>query len=150
MIGIGGGTDYFVNEGNKLGFTDTCFDANTNLAAQRFIAGAALKKGRVVILTANAPIDGVQSGTTVTHATGADTDCVIGVAMFDYETGDEVSVECEGLFKLEAGGAITVPGYVKAGADGVIMQATDRASSIGIALSAAAASGDPVYVKFSL
>lgn len=136
--------NYFINEGNKIGYVDTTFDEDTNLQSMKLVAASALTKGRLVSV---ASFDATTNSCMIQHS-GADSANVIGVAMFDYEAGAECAVETEGLFKLVAAGAIAVPSKVNAAADGKVT--TGGTNSVGHALSPASADGDWVYVKFSI
>lgn len=144
--------NYFINEGNKLGYVDTTFDEDVNLQSMKLVAAADLTKGRVVEI---ASFDAATGSCKVQHAT-AKSAKMIGVAMFDYKAGEECAVETEGLFKLVASGAITAGDKVTAAADGKLAKATAAAASApgdptcGIALNTTAADGDWVYVKFSI
>ena len=132
-------TNYFINEGNKIGYVDTKFDADMNLQAKKLTASAAIEKGQLVKISGD-----------MTVAPAAATDAVIGVAMFDYKSGDEVVVETEGLVYLTAGGTITAGDYVGPAANGKCAKcanATDRHA--GIAISSAVADGACI-VKLSL
>lgn len=130
---------YNVNEGNQIGYMPTEFDTNGNLVEQKLVADGDLTAGQVVYI----------SGDMKVKATTAATSAVLGVAMFDAKNGEPVAVECEGLFKLTAAGAITAGVQVAAAAGGKVA-AADGANKIGIALNAATADGDPVFVKFSI
>ena len=131
---------YNVNEGNQIGYMPTEFDANGNLVEQKLVADGDLTAGQVVYI----------SGSMKVKATTAATSAVLGVAMFDAKSGEPVAVECEGLFKLTAAGAITAGAQVAAAAGGKVATAASGANKIGIALNTAAADGDPVFVKFSI
>lgn len=131
---------YNVNEGNQIGYMPTEFDASGKLVEQKLIADGDLTAGQVVYI----------SGSMKVKATTAATSAVLGVAMFDAKGGEPVAVECEGLFKLTAAGAITAGAQVAAAAGGKVATAASGANKIGIALNTAAADGDPVFVKFSI
>lgn len=131
---------YNVNEGNQIGYMPTEFDASGKLVEQKLIADGDLTAGQVVYI----------SGSMKVKATTAATSAVLGVAMFDAKSGEPVAVECEGLFKLTAAGAITAGAQVAAAAGGKVATAASGANKIGIALNTAAADGDPVFVKFSI
>lgn len=131
---------YNVNEGNQIGYMPTEFDASGKLVEQKLIADGDLTAGQVVYI----------SGSMKVKATTATTSAVLGVAMFDAKSGEPVAVECEGLFKLTAAGAITAGAQVAAAAGGKVATAASGANKIGIALNTAAADGDPVFVKFSI
>lgn len=131
---------YNVNEGNQIGYMPTEFDANGKLVEQKLVADGDLTAGQVVYI----------SGSMKVKATTAATSAVLGVAMFDAKSGEPVAVECEGLFKLTAAGAITAGAQVAAAAGGKVATAASGANKIGIALNTAAADGDPVFVKFSI
>lgn len=131
---------YNVNEGNQIGYMPTEFDASGKLVEQKLIADGDLTAGQVVYI----------SGSMKVKATTAATSAVLGVAMFDAKSGEPVAVECEGLFKLTAAGAITAGAQVAAAAGGKVATAASGANKIGIALNAASADGDPVFVKFSI
>lgn len=129
--------DYLINEGNQIGYMDSSFDENLNLVSKKLVAGTDVKKGQVVY---------VSGDLTVSPTTGT-TPAVIGVAMLDTKAGDPIAVECEGLMKLTAGGAITAGSKITAGAEGKVVAGTEN--TIGVALSSATADGD-VIVKFAL
>lgn len=131
---------YNVNEGNQIGYMPTEFDASGKLVEQKLIADGDITAGQVVYI----------SGSMKVKATTAATSAVLGVAMFDAKSGEPVAVECEGLFKLTAAGAITAGAQVAAAAGGKVATAASGANKIGIALNAASADGDPVFVKFSI
>lgn len=131
---------YNVNEGNQIGYMPTEFDANGNLVEQKLVADGDLTAGQVVYISDEMKV----------KATAAASAAVLGVAMFDAKNGEPVAVECEGLFKLTAAGAITAGAQVAAAAGGKVAAAADGANKIGIALNAATADGDPVFVKFSI
>lgn len=131
---------YNVNEGNQLGYMPTEFDKGGNLVETKIVAGADLKAGQVVYLSGNMEVS----------PTTAASKAVLGVAMFDCKKGDPIAVECEGLFKLKASGAITAGAQVESAANGEVAAAgTTVTKAIGIALNTAA-KGDGVFVKFSI
>lgn len=129
--------DYLINEGNQIGYMDASFDENLNLVNKKLVAGADVKKGQVVYVSADM---------TVSPTTGASA-AVLGVAMFDAKAGEPVAVECEGLMKLTAAGTIAAGAKVASAAGGKVASGTEN--TIGVALSAATADGD-VIVKFAL
>ena len=131
---------YNVNEGNQIGYMPTEFDTNVNLVEQKLVADGDLTAGQVVYI----------SGSMKVKATTAATSAALGVAMFDAKSGEPVAVECEGLFKLTAAGAITAGAQVAAAAGGKVAAAVSGANKIGIALNTTSADGDPVFVKFSI
>lgn len=138
--------DYKIGEGNMIGALPAEFSSTLTLEQKQLKAGADMSKGQVVEIT----------GDMVVSPTTAASDKVLGVAMFDAKNGEPVSVECEGLFKLIAGEAITAGDYVSSGAAGKVMKAvkgtvaTDVAVNvIGIAISTAE-KDKPVFVKFSI
>lgn len=140
--------EYFVNEGNKLGYMDRPKESDG--VRERYLkAGTDLHKGRFV------HIDG-----DFTVKEGAVGKTVLGVAMFDAKTGEECAVETEGCFKVETGGAITAGARVASDANGkavaytaptesqgTVTHATSEAC--GIALNGASASGKFIYIKFT-
>lgn len=128
---------YNVNEGNQIGYMPTEFDQSGNLVETKLIAGADLKAGQVVEI----------SGDMTISPTSAASAKVLGVAMFDTKKGEACAVECEGLFKLVAAGAVTAGDHVTSAADGKV--ATGTTNTIGIALNTAA-DGENVFVKFSI
>lgn len=132
---------YNVNEGNQIGYMPTEFDTNGKLVEQKLTADGNLTAGQVVYI----------SGDMKVKATTAASKAVLGVAMFDAKSGEPVAVECEGLFKLTASAAITAGSQVESAAGGKVAAAGSSVTKvIGIALNAAAADGDPVFVKFSI
>lgn len=131
---------YNVNEGNQIGYMPTEFDQAGNLVETKLVAGADLKAGQVVYL----------SGSMQVSPTTAASAAVLGVAMFDAKSGEPVAVECEGLFKLTAKGAITGGDLVESAANGAVAKVGGTpVKTIGIALNTAA-DGAPVFVKFSI
>lgn len=131
---------YNVNEGNQIGYMPTEFDQNGNLVETKLVAGADLTAGQVVEISASM---------TVSPTTAASKK-VLGVAMFDAKKDAPVAVECEGLFKLTASGAITAGAQVESAAGGKVAAAGATVTkAIGIALNTAA-DGKPVFVKFSI
>lgn len=132
--------DYFINEGNKIGYMPTEFGSTGEIVEKKIIAGADLKKGQVVELT---------DALTVKATTAASAN-VLGVAMFDAKAGEPVSIETEGLFKLTANAAITAPALVESSADGKVATVGETVTkTIGLALTDATKDGE-VYVKFSI
>lgn len=129
--------DYLINEGNQIGYMDSSFDTGLNLIQKKLVAGADVQKGQVVYI----------SGDMTVSPTTASSPAVLGVAMLDTKAGQPIAVECEGLFKLTAGGAITAGSKVTSAAGGKVASGTEN--TIGIALNDATADGD-VYVKFAL
>lgn len=146
--------EYFVSEGNKIGYLPTEFGSTGALVEKKLVADGDIAKGDLVV---------VSDAWKVKKATAATAAFVIGVAMFDAKDKEPVSVETEGLFKMTAGAAITAPAILSAGDAGKVVTQTAGSQSgttpfaytaatkaIGIAISDAAADGDPVYVKFSI
>jgi predicted RecA/RadA family phage recombinase len=134
------GKDYFIGEGNKIGYLPTEFGSNLALSEKTLKAGADLVKGQVVILS---------DALTVVPST-APSKFVLGVAMFDAKINEPVSIETEGLFKLTASAAITAPAEIEASTAGKVVTAGGTpVKVIGIALTDASTDGD-VYVKFSI
>lgn len=129
--------DYLINEGNQIGYMDSSFDTGLNLIQKKLVAGADLQKGQVVYISGDM---------TVSPTTGP-SPAVLGVAMLDAKAGQPIAVECEGLFKLTAGGSITAGNKVTSAAGGKVAAGTEN--TIGVALNDATADGD-VYVKFAL
>lgn len=132
--------EYLVNEGNKIGYMDASFGSDLALNQKRLTADGDLTKGQVVYV----------SGDMKVKATTAATKAVIGVAMFDAKDGEDIAVECEGLFKLTASGSITAGAEVEAAVGGKVATASGTPTKvIGIALNDAS-DGEDVYVKFSI
>ena len=133
--------DYLINEGNQIGYMDASFDDNINLVQKKLVAGAKITKGQVVY---------VSDEMTVSPTTAA-SEAVIGVAMFDAEANQPIAVECEGLMKLTAAGAISAGAQVESAVGGKVATVGGSVTKvIGIALSDASADGDDVIVKFSI
>lgn len=131
------GHEYFIGEGNKIGYLPTEFGENQAIMEKKLVAGADILKGQVVELT---------DSLTVAPTSAASAN-VLGVAMISAKAGDPVSVETEGLFKLVAAGVITAPAKVASAKDGKV--ATGTENTIGIALNDAG-TDEYVYVKFSI
>ena len=131
------GHNYFIGEGNKIGYLPTEFGENQSIEEKKIIAGDNIVKGQVVELTDSLTV----------KATSAASANVIGVAVTSAKKGDPIAVETEGLFKLVSAGAITAPTKVESAADGKV--AAGSTNPIGIALNDAG-TGEYVYVKFSI
>lgn len=131
------GHEYLVNEGNKIGYMPTEFGENQVITEKKIVASADVAKGQVVELT----------GSLEVAPTSEASAKVIGVAMFDANAGEAVSVETEGLFKLKAASAITGGAKVASAKDGKVAVGTEN--TIGIALNDAG-TDEYVYVKFSI
>ena len=131
------GHNYFIGEGNKIGYLPTEFGENQSIEEKKIIAGDNIVKGQVVELTDSFTV----------KATSAASANVIGVAVTSAKKGDPIAVETEGLFKLVSAGVITAPTKVESAADGKV--AAVSTSPIGIALNSAG-TGEYVYVKFSI
>jgi hypothetical protein len=136
--------EYSINEGNKIGYMPTEMDGNGNLVETKLVAGAAITKGQLVMLSA--PM-------TVTPTTG-DSGAVLGIAMFDAISGKPVSVECEGLVRMTASAAITAPAKLKSAAGGKVatwVAGTDTAEEIiGTALSSATGADKIIIARLTL
>lgn len=160
------GNEYFISEGNKLGYMDTHYSAFLQSAGKKLVAGEDLKKGQLVYIHDEDPTNAI----VVKACCTGNVDNCIGVAMFDTANGEDVAVETEGLFKVIAGGSISAGALVSAGQytdassnvhKGVVVTATALAQDsstkaitlptkvVGIALCDATA-GNYVYVKFAI
>ena len=131
------GHNYFIGEGNKIGYLPTEFGENQSIEEKKIIAGDNIVKGQVVELTDSLTV----------KATSAASANVIGIAVTSAKKGDPIAVETEGLFKLVSAGVITAPTKVESAADGKV--AAGSTNPIGIALNDAG-TGEYVYVKFSI
>ena len=130
--------DYFINEGNKIGYMPTEFGETGDLIEKTIKAGTDLAKGKLVAVTDD----------LVVSTADADSTSVIGVSMFDVKQGDPIAVETEGLFKLVAGAPIIAGAKVQSDANGDVITAT-TGQVVGYALSSAG-TGEPVFIKFTL
>jgi predicted RecA/RadA family phage recombinase len=134
------GKDYRIGEGNQIGFLPAEFGTDLTLGQKKMVAGAAITKGQVVVL----------SDAMTVIPSSEPSKFVLGVAMFDAASGAEVVVDTEGLFKLTASAAITAPAEIEASTDGKVVTAGGTVVKvIGIALTDASTDVD-VYVKFSI
>ncbi len=84
----------------------------------------------------------------------ADSPCA-GVALFDTDSGDNISVGCGPIEAVEASGVISAGGAVSMDADGkatalTISAVADVSKLCGRALDAAAADGDIIRVRLSI
>lgn len=108
--------------------------------AVTFATSAAVTGGQLVAIT---------SDDTVGPA-GAGSSAWVGVAGFDAEAGDKVTVESGGVHELGSTGAIAAGGVVVSAAGGkvaAIGSGTDYSQVVGIAVAAAA--GNKVRVKLA-
>lgn len=132
--------EYMINEGNIIGYMPTEFGANQAIKEKKIVAGSDVAKGQVVEIT----------GAFTVAPTSAASAKVIGVAFTDAKAGEPVSVETEGLFKLQSAGVIKAGDALESAVDGCVAKAGDSVKKIiGIALNDAATDED-VYVKFTI
>lgn len=129
--------DYKIGEGNMIGALPAEFGDDLALNQLSLKASADVKKGQVVEI----------SGDMTVAPTSASSAKVLGVAMFDAKSGEEIAVEAEGLFKMMASAAITAGDIVESAANGAV--ATGTTNPIGIAINTAAKDA-AVFVKFSI
>ena len=109
-------------------------------AAASFTASAAITGGRLVSV----------AGTRLVGPASADSAAVVGVAGYDAEAGDNVTVYTRpsGVHSLTASGAIAAGAKVAAAATGKVQTVAVLLNPIGIALEAATADLDVVDVMF--
>lgn len=132
--------EYYINEGNKIGYLPAEFGENLTLEQKKLTASADVVKGQVVEV----------SGDMTVAPTSAASAKVLGVAMFDAKSGENVVVETEGLFKLTASASITAGDIIESAADGKVAKVGESAvKALGVALNTVTTGGD-VYVKFSI
>lgn len=132
--------EYYINEGNKIGYLPAEFGENLTLEQKKLTASANVVKGQVVEV----------SGDMTVAPTSAASAKVLGVAMFDAKSGENVVVETEGLFKLTASASITAGDIIESAADGKVAKVGGSAvKALGVALNTVTTGGD-VYVKFSI
>ena len=132
--------EYYINEGNKIGYLPAEFGENLTLEQKKLTASADVVKGQVVEV----------SGDMTVAPTSAASAKVLGVAMFDAKSGENVVVETEGLFKLIASASITAGDIIESAADGKVAKVGGSAvKALGVALNTVTTGGD-VYVKFSI
>lgn len=132
--------EYYINEGNKIGYLPAEFGENLTLEQKKLTASADVVKGQVVEV----------SGDMTVAPTSAASAKVLGVAMFDAKSGENVVVETEGLFKLVASASITAGDIIESAADGKVAKVGGSAvKALGVALNTVTTGGD-VYVKFSI
>ena len=132
--------EYYINEGNKIGYLPAEFGENLTLEQKKLTASADVVKGQVVEV----------SGDMTVAPTSAASAKVLGVAMFDAKSGENVVVETEGLFKLTASASITAGDIIESAADGRVAKVGGSAvKALGVALNTVTTGGD-VYVKFSI
>lgn len=131
--------NYLISEGNQIGYLPTEFGATGNsIVEKKIVASENLLKGQLVEITGDLQI-GVAK---------ADSQAVVGVAMFDAKAGEPTAFETEGLMKLVSAGTITAGDKLSSAAEGKVAKAS-TGQVIGIALSSATTDAD-VYVKFSI
>lgn len=114
------------------------------------------KPGEDLTLTAGAAITGgrlvaVSGASTVTETSGA-TAAWIGVATVDTASGAKVAVTSGGVQVCTAAAAVVAGDVLIPAAAGRVTPigaGTNYAQVVGIALTAAAAAGDPVRVRFA-
>lgn len=113
------------------------------------------KPGEDITLTAGAAITGGQlvyvSAANTVLLTSAATAAWLGVATTDAASGAKVGVTSGGVQEVVAGGAVAAGANVIPAADGKVVTIgaeTNYARVVGIALTAAAADGDKIRVRF--
>lgn len=104
--------------------------------------------GVAITLSASAAITGGQlvavTGAGTVGPAGADSTAVVGVAGFDVQNGDRVTVYRHGVQRLAADAAITAGAPVASAADGQV--SASGSNHIGVALTAASKKGDVIDV----
>lgn len=104
--------------------------------------------GVAITLSASAAVTGGQlvavTGDETVGPAGADSTAVVGVAGFDVETGERVTVYRHGVQRLAADGAIGAGAPVASAADGQV--SASGSNHIGVALNAASTKGDVIDV----
>lgn len=101
--------------------------------------------GDSITLTASAAITGGQlcvvSGANTVAPSSAATHNFVGVAAFDVASGSDLTLHCEGVQRLVAGGTIAAGDRVMAATAGTVVTftGTDYSQVVGIALTAAVA-----------
>lgn len=110
------------------------------------------KPGEAITLIAAGTITGGLMVTTGAVTAGANATDWLGVASHDAVSGAKFGVYADGVQYVIANGAVAIGGPVKCAASGKVAphvigtDATERL--VGLALSAAAADGDVIAVKF--
>jgi len=66
----------------------------------------------------------------------------VGVALFDTENGDDISVGCGAIEAVEAGGTCTAGGGLKTDANGCVVDQGGSGVIVGYALDGTTSSGD--------
>lgn len=131
--------DYFVGEGNKIGYLPTEFgESGNSIVEKKIVASAEVKKGQLVEISSNLAVAPAEAQSAK----------VIGVAMFDAKKDDPVSIETEGLFKMVAGAGITAGDELESFGDGKVSKKS-TGKSVGMAINTAL-TGEAVFVKFSI
>lgn len=113
-----------------------------NVSPLQFIAGGTVSKNQLVKLdsTANQVV-----------AASAATDQVVGVALHDASSGDQISIQVFGVAKCISDGTVTLHAQVEAAASGKVTDAGGAtAYSLGIALEAGDTDADVVAVLLAL
>lgn len=132
--------DYKIGEGDMIGAMPAEFGTDLQLNQKEIVASKDVKKGQLVE---------VSGDMTVAPTTKASAK-VLGVAMFDAKSGEPVSVETEGLFKLIAGSSVTAGDVLESADAGKVAKAGATVTkAIGIALNSAS-TDEAVFVKFSI
>lgn len=112
------------------------------------------KPGAEFTRTTSADVTGGQvlivSGNNTVAPSSAASAAVVGVAAFDADNGDSVTVITNGVVNLGASGAITAGASVVAAADGEVAALGDTNYSTVIGVALAAAANDKVLVKLTL
>lgn len=104
--------------------------------------------GVAITLTASDTVTGGQlvavTGDGTVGTAGSDSTAVVGVAGFDVESGDRLTVYRHGVQRLTAADAITAGAPVASAADGQV--SASGSNHIGVALTAASKKGDVIDV----
>lgn len=126
--------NYYVNEGNKLGYQDA---QPLGVEQKKLVAKAPITKGQCVSVSGDWEVE---------VTTDLNAGKFIGVCFHDAKAGEAVMVDTEGLVKLDASESITAGAEVTPTAGGAVKIAGADNKIIGIAISTATV-GEAVYVK---
>lgn len=108
-----------------------------------------MAKTKQVLLTTTVKTTGAWQPNRLINFAGKQAEngeAVLGVSVYEADTGDLAAVDVSGIALVEAGAAIAAGAAVSAGTQGLAIAQTGTAKFVGTALDAATAAGEVIRV----
>ena len=108
-----------------------------------------MAKTKQVLLTATVKTTGAWQPSRLVSFAGKQAEngeAVLGVSVYEADTGDLAAVDVSGIALVEAGAVIAAGAAVAAGTQGLAIAQTGTAKTAGTAIDAATAAGDVIRI----